>query len=270
MIALPLAVMFLFAAAQQSVPQQSDPALQQKLAEAQQAREETRQAAIHVNDLAGRIHSDADARAFVDAVAGRFTGSQLQSWVTRSIRHRVAHAEYEAVSDPSRLIPEQRVVNVWNEYARELDAPGETLVTVAELHNLRDAAYTMNKRMWKKDQFPQSLWIMPDIYAVDAEGKVADGCRAVEALKILHDMSLSFQSVLGARDRVQKGTLVSDTVRQWQQNPPPRPVKARGELKAIRDANPVRLAEYHYVQAHGQVDYQRLLERVFAELFPSE
>jgi hypothetical protein len=270
MIAISLAVVFLFAVAQQSVPQQSDPALQQRLADAQQAREETRQAAIHVNDLAGRIHSEADARAFVDAVADRFTGSQLQSWVTRSIRHRVAHAEYEAVSDPSRLISEQRVADIWNEYVRELDAPGETLVTVAELHNLRDAAYTMNKFMWKKERFPQSLWTMPDVYAVDAEGKVAIGCRAVEALKLLHDMSFSFQSVLSARDRVQKGTLVSDLIKQRDKNSTPRPQAVRGELKAIRDANPVRIAEYHYVQAHGQADYQRLLERLFAELFPAE
>jgi hypothetical protein len=270
MIALPLAVVFLFVAPQQSVPQQTDPALQQRLAEAQQMREETRQAALHVNDLAGNIRSEADARAYVDAVAERFTDSQLQSWMTRSIRHRVAHAEYEAVSDPSHLIPELRVVNVWNAYVRELDAPEETLVTVAELHNLRDAAYTMNKRMWKKEQFPQSIWIMPDIYAVDAEGKIAGGCRAVEALKILQDMSFSFQSVLGARERVRKGVLVSDSVAQREKNPTPGPQAVRGELRAGRDANPVRLAEYHYVQAHGQMDYQHLLERLYAELFPSE
>jgi hypothetical protein len=262
-----LTVFLLFVSPQQSGPQQPDPSMQQRAAE---ARESARQAAIHVNDLAGSIHSEADATAFVDAVAERFTDSQLQSWMTRSIRHRVAHAEYEAVSDPSHLIPEQRIVNVWNAYVRELDAPEETLITVAELHNLRDAAYTMNKLMWKKERFPKSLWTMPDVYAVDAEGKIAIGCRAVEALKILHDMSFFFEGVLSARDRVQKGILVSDTARQWQQNPAPRPVKERGELKATRDANPIRMAEYHYVQAHGGGDYQRLLERLFAELFPAE
>jgi hypothetical protein len=262
-----LAVFLLFVSAQQPVPQQSDPALQQRAAE---VRKSARQAAIHVNNLAGNIRSEADAKAFVDAVAERFTDSQLQSWMTRSIRHRVAHAEYEAVSDPSHLIPELRVVNIWNEYVRELDAPEETLVTVAELRNLRDAAYTMNKRMRKNERFPQSLWIIPDIYAVDAEGKLAGGCRAVEALKILHDMSFSFQSVLGARERVRKGVLLSDSVAQREKNPTPRPQAVRGELRAGRDANPVRLAEFHYVQAHGQIDYRRLLERLYAELFPSD
>jgi hypothetical protein len=230
MFAISLALLFLIGSPQESLPQQSDSALSQRLAEAQQLREATRQAAIHINDLAGRIHSEADAQAFV----------------------------------------EQRVVNIWNEYVRELDAPEETLVTAAELHNLRDASFTMNKRMWKKDQFPQSLWTMPDVYAVDAEGKVARGCRAVEALKILHDMSFSFQSVLGARNRVQKGILVSDMVRQSRQDaaPRPQPVQMHGELKATRNENPVRLAEYHYVQAHGERDYQRLLQRLSAELLP--
>jgi hypothetical protein len=267
MIALPLAVVFLFAAARQPVPQQPDPASQQKAAE---ARESGRQAAIHVNDLAGSIRSEADARAYVDAVAERFTDSQMQSWMTRSIRYRVAHAEYEALSDPSHLIPEQRVVNVWNAYVRELDAPEDTLITVAELHNLRDAAYTMNKRMWKNEQFPQSLWIVPDVYAVDAEGKVANGCRAVEALKLFHDMFYFFQNLEAARKRVQKGVLVSDLTRQWREPAGPRPQAAKAQLSASRDTKPVLAAEIRYVQAHGERDYQHLLERLYAELFPSE
>jgi hypothetical protein len=269
MIAIPLVLLFLFGAPQQSGPQAPDPAAQQKLEDARARYESTRQAAIHANELAGNLHSEADARAFVDAVAERLIGNQNWSWATRSIRHRVARAEYEAVSDPSRLIPEQRVVDVWNEYVRELDAPEETLVTAAEVHNLRDAGYTMNKLMWKKDRFPQSLWTMPNVYAAGADGKVATGCRAVEALKILHDMSSSFQSVLAARERVQRGVLVSDLAMQ-RQAPAPRPQPARSQLRAVRDANPVRVAEYHYVQAHGEGDYQHLLERLFAELFPEK
>lgn len=78
----------------------------------------------------------------------------------------MAHAEYEAVSDPSRLIPEQRIVDLWNEYVRELDAPEETLVTLAEVHNLRDAMYFGSKAMWKREGFTQQIWTAPDIHAV--------------------------------------------------------------------------------------------------------
>jgi len=270
MIAIPLVVALLFAAPQQSVPQQSDPALQQRLAEAREKYEPTRQAALHLNELAGTIRSEAEARAFVDAVAQRLTGHEHQSWTTRGIRLRVAHAEYEAVVDPSHLIPEQRIVDIWNEYVRELDAPGETLVTVAEVHNLRDAMYASSQSMWNREGFTQQLWTIPNVYAVDADGRVARGCRAVEALKLFHDMFYFFQNVQGARERVQKGVLVSDLARQRQRDPTPRPQTARGELRATRNANPILLAENRYLQAHGERDYLRLLERLFAELFPSE
>jgi hypothetical protein len=273
MIGIPLtvALILIFAAPQLSIPQQSDPALQQeRLEEARQTYESGRVAAIHVNDLAGNIHSDADARAFVDAVAQRLVGQEHLSWTTRSIRHRIAHAEYVAVSGSSGLIPEQRIVDIWNEYVRELDAPEETVVTAAELHNLRDAMYFSNQSMWKKEGFPQSLWTVPNVYAVDADGKVANGCRALEALKLFHDMFYFFQNVESARERVRKGVVVSDRAKQRQQDAPREPQVVKFHLAASTRPNPVMPAEYRYVQAHGERDYQRLLERLFAELFPAE
>jgi hypothetical protein len=270
MIAIPLAVVLLFAAPQQSVPQQqSELTPQQRLEEARKKYEPLRQAAIHVNELAENVHSEADARDFVDAVAERLTGNQHQSWTTRGIRHRVAHAEYKAVSDPAQLIPEQRIVSIWNEYVRELDAPEETLVTVAELHNLRDAMYTSSQLMWKREGFTQQFWTIPNVYAVDADGKIASGCRAVEALKIFHDMFYFFQTVQGARERVLKGVLVSDLTRQREQGGT-RPQVVNSQLSASRKTNPVLAAENRYVQAHGERDYRRLLERLFAELFPAD
>ncbi|MGB7863615.1 MAG: hypothetical protein WCF74_09530 [Candidatus Sulfotelmatobacter sp.] len=270
MIAIPLIILFLLGAPQPTGPS-TDPAAQPSPQQAKAQYEAYRQAAIHINELAGNIHSEADARAFVDAVAERMGGDELPWWATASIRHRVAHAEYGAVSDSSKLIPEQRIVNVWNEYVRELDAPEKTLVTVAEVHNLRDAQYTMNQRMWKKEQFPQSLWIMPDVYAVGSDGKVANGCRAIEALRTLHDMFSSFPSVQGARERVQKGILVSDLVKQREKDAVSRPQTVRSHLaSASADTMPVRAAEIRYVQAHGEVDYVRLLEGLYEELFPAE
>jgi hypothetical protein len=271
MIAIPLALALLFAAPQQSAPQQpSELTQQQRLEQAREKYEPTRQAAIHVNELAGSIRSEADARAFVDAVAERLTGNQHQSFTTRGIRHRVARAEYLAVSDPSQLIPEQRIVDIWNEYVRELDAPGETLVTAAELHNMRDAMYTGSQSMWKKEGFTQQFWTIPNVYAVDVDGRVANGCRAVEALKIFHDMFYFFQNVQAARERVQKGILVSDLARQRKQDATPRPQVVKAQLSASRDTKPVLAAEIRYVRAHGEGDYRHLLERLYAELFPSE
>jgi hypothetical protein len=265
MISIILAAALLFAAAQQA-----DLTPQQRLAQAREKYETTRQAAIHINELAGRIHSEEDARTFVDAVAEYWSGHRHLSGMTGSVRDRVAHAEYEAVSHSSHLIPEQRVVDVWNEYVREIDAPEEALVTVAEVHNMRDAMYTMSNMTWGRE-FGQSLWTMPNLYALDGEGKVFDGCRPLEAVKVLYQMYLQFENVRRARERVSKGILVSDSARLRPEGARPQAVLTiRPGLHGYVSANPLPTAAGLYVQNHGQRDYARLLERLFKELFPKE
>ena len=247
--------------------------IKRKMEQARIAHESARKAALHINDLAGNIHSEADARTFVDAVAKALTGHQHLFWTGLSIRHRVAHAEYETVSDPSRLIPEQRVVDVWNEYVREIDAPEEALVTVAELHNLRDSMYALAHYIsWKQD-LGQSIWTMPNIYALDSDGRVASGCRAIEALKIIHDMHEMFMNVRAARDRVAIGMLTSDRLKEREQNPVPSPAPVlRSQLVAKTHfgvyQDPIRSAAFRYQREHGESAYQQLLRRLFAELFP--
>src|SRR5712692_2610642 len=141
----------------------------EELAAAQQEaslrRERHRQAAIRVNELAAHISSEADARAYVDAVADMFADSLPPSWATRGIRERIAHAEYEAVSDPLRQIPEQRIADVWNKYVREIGAFEEALVTAAEIHSMLDATFEAVQVMWSRGA-NQSAWTMPNIFVV--------------------------------------------------------------------------------------------------------
>ena len=155
------------------------------------------QAAIRLNDLATNIHSEQDARSFTDAVAEALWGKRFFGWTSRGIRHRVAHAEFESVSDAAQAIPEQRIADVWNEYIREIDAPEESLVTVAEIHNMRDGMYVADRRLWAKNF--QTIWTVPSIHALDADGKLADGCRAIEALKIIHSLYFEPESLPFAR-----------------------------------------------------------------------
>ena len=68
----------------------------------------------------------------MDKIAEMFAGTLPPTWVTAGIRHRIAHAEYEAASNPLRLIPEQRIADVWNKYVREIGASDEALVNVSE------------------------------------------------------------------------------------------------------------------------------------------
>src|SRR5438445_8042066 len=87
--------------------------------------ERHKQAAIRINELAGRIHAEADASAIVSEIAGLFAKELPPTWASSSIRQRVAHAEYETIGNPAKLIPEQRIVDVWNQYVREIGAPDE-------------------------------------------------------------------------------------------------------------------------------------------------
>jgi hypothetical protein len=285
MIAIPLLAAMLMGAPQQADPVQPGSTqlqagqltseqleqIKQKQEQFRQQHEPIRQTAIHINDLAGNIQSEADARAYVDAVAEELTGHRHMSWTTKSIRHRVAHAEYEAATDSSRQIPEQRIVDIWNEYVRQIGAPEEATVTEAELHNLRDAMYSSASHYMWKSEMTQSIWTMPNIYALDAGGRVANGCRALEALKIIHDMHETFPIVRSARVRVQKGVFVSDTIkeRKAKGTTPPRAFLATGSFHATSELISLRPFVYRYQHEHGERAYDQLLRRLFTELFPA-
>lgn len=122
--------------------------------------ERHRQLTVEMNDLAGRIHSDADANALVDKIAEIFTDALPPAWVTHGIRQRLAHAEYQAVSDPLRQIPEQRIADVWNEYVHEIGASDEALIAPAELHYLRDAHFAVAQLSWPRGQ---NIWTVSTI-----------------------------------------------------------------------------------------------------------
>jgi len=235
-----------------------------------QAREKARQAGIRVNDLAANIHSESDARVFVDTVAEQLGGDAL-AWTTVAMRHRVAHAEFQSVSDAAHLIPEQRIVNIWNQYVRELNAPEESLVTLAEIHNLHDAMLVGDQRIWERGQL-QSIWTAPGIHAVKADGSMAEGCRAVEALKILHSLFRDPAMLQGARQRVKEGVLVSDRLKQVRQsNKSETPREPSVRLTAGQAySNSVLSASTEYIRDHGELDYQRLMMRLFDEMFPRE
>jgi hypothetical protein len=226
--------------------------------------ERSRQIAIEINDLAGRIRSEADAKALVDKIADVFAASLPPSWMTSDFRQRIAHAEYEAVSDSSQLIPEQSIADIWNEYVREIGAPDEALVTAAELHNLRDAHFASAQFSWPHGQ---GIWTVPNIYSVDSSGKLAEGCRAIETLRILYDVDMLFDNLRGARERVRKGVLVSDELKRLLEKAPPQ--KTSYHLETHISNNPVWPAERRYIQEHGPFVLNGVVEKLFDELFPS-
>lgn len=233
---------------------------------AHEQHERHRQAAVRINDLAAQVQSEADASTIVEEIAAVFSDEMPPAWIASGIKQRVAEAEYQSVRESAKRIPEQRVVDVRNHYVREIAAPDETLVTAAEVHNMRDAEHTVSLLLWARDQ--QTIWTMPNIYAVGEDGTVSDGCRAIEAIRVIYDLD-HFQNLRSARDRVQRGVLVSEQVKNRTAESTPQ-TKRRVLVAAHPDDNPVRSAENRYFQEHGSLAYDQLLKRLFDELFPAE
>jgi hypothetical protein len=155
---------------------------------------EHREQSIQLNESAAHIDSEADSKRLVDQLAALFKDELPPAWATDSVRQRLARAEYKSATDTSSLIPEERIAEVWNRYVREIGAPDEAIVTVAEIHNLRDAQHATSQMFWERD-INRSVWTMPNIVAVGSNGKVANGCRALESIRVIYSMSLLFENV---------------------------------------------------------------------------
>jgi hypothetical protein len=224
-------------------------------------------AAIRINDLAGRIHSEADAKNYVFEIAVLFAKEIPPAYRRQDFLDKIAHAEYGSTSNPARLIPEQRVADVWNHYVREIGAPEETIVNAAEIHNMRDGTFTGAQIMWERGT--QTVWTMPNIFAIGPDGKVTEGCRAVEVVRIIHELDDLFQNLRNARDRLREGIVPSDAFKTRVEKANSRQQGA-AQLVYRSDTNPIRPAEMRYVQKHGLHAYQELLNNLFDELFPSE
>jgi len=150
---------------------------------------------------------------------------------------------------------------------REIGAPDEAIVSVAEIHNMRDGSFTVAQLMWARGN--RTIWTMPNVYALGPDGKVAYGCRALEAIRVIHDLEDLFQNLRAARDRLRSGIVVSDETKKRVAQPNPYP-HGRVRFEAHADANPIRPAEERYLQEHGSLAYDQLLARLFGDLFPPD
>jgi hypothetical protein len=250
-----------------------DSEIQKKLAESRARNEPHRQAAMRINEMAANIHSEKDARVLVDSIAEELTNHKHLLWAALKYRHHVARAEFEAVSDPANLIPDQRIADIWNEYVREIDAPDEGLVTQEEVHRLRSGRYRMSKLMWLREQ-GQTIWTMPNVHAVAKNGMIADGGRPLEMLDILNRLYSSFPEIVFARDRMREQNSSPSSTTEIAPRFVSRIGSGRGPASSISivtmPADPIRRAEARYQKEHGETAYRQLLERLFDELFPPQ
>ncbi|WP_263373455.1 hypothetical protein [Granulicella aggregans] len=219
---------------------------------------------LELNELASTPQSMEDARKMVDLIAEIFAKDLPPAWSTCSLRDQIANAEYESANSTPTLIPEQRVADAWNRYVQTIGASSDALVTVAEIHNLRDGSYAVSRYMWSRGT--RNLWSAPAIYATTPDQKLADGCTAVEVLRILWDISYQFRNLRGARERVKAGVLVSDTLKPLPPGATPPRSSVRGEVG--RRDDPVGEAASRYASEHGTRALVEALQTLTDDLFP--
>jgi hypothetical protein len=223
-----------------------------------------RQQAIRMNEMAGHITSPQDARRLVDTVARMFADVLPPDLATRAIRQHIAQAEYESATNPAKLIPEQQVADAWNRFITEIGGPEESRVSAEEIHYLRDGTYTTARLLWPRKEV-QTIWVMPAIYAAEPDGRVAEGCRSLEAIKVLHDLAYEPENLQWARERARKGILFSEVIRQ-EQKQPPRAERSYGRV-SIHTAppNPMMIARMRYVQERGEAAMAHAVEQLLSE-----
>jgi hypothetical protein len=219
------------------------------------------QHAIAINDAAGNIHSLDDARHLVDLVAAEFSDELPPRWSTQSICSRIARAEYKSVVEPGSLISEQHIADVWNDFVKKIGAPPETMLTAADVHYLRDAQYVSERIFWVREQ---DIWTIPGIFAVGPDGKVAQGSRALEAIRLLWLLANNEDDFPGIHAASQKGVLFSDLIKQRAKQGTG---QAQGGVAVLRMVSyPVQRAAVRYQREHGTRALDRALEDLLNNL----
>jgi hypothetical protein len=77
---------------------------------------------------------------------------------------------------------------------------------------MRDGSFTFAQLMWARGN--QTIWTMPNVFALGPDGRVADSCRALDAIRVIHDLESLFQNLRGARDRLRKGIVPSEEIKK--------------------------------------------------------
>ncbi len=230
------------------------------LRHAAELRRQMRDHSIAIDDLASNIQSLDDARKLVDLVATEFSDELPPKWATRSVRERIARAEYESAADPGSLIPEQHIADVWNDFVEKIGAPQETMLNAAEIHYLRDAQYVSARLGWSEGE--QQIWTIPGIFALGPDGKVANGSRALEAIRLLWNLGNLTDDFAGIHEQVQKGVLLSDLFPH-----PEKPWKPAGGYMTARVVSyPVQQAAFRYMHDHGARALDHAIERLLKDL----
>jgi hypothetical protein len=249
--------------------QQPSPEAMRKIGEEWQR---MREHADAINDLAGNIQSPDDARKLVNLVADEFSKDLPPRWMTHGIRERIARAEYAAAAEGA-LIPDERVAAVWNDFVERIGAPQETMLNAAEIHYVRDGEHLNARLSWNYGG--KDIWSVPGVFALGPDGRVANGSRALEAIRLLWNLGNGTADFAAIHTDTQKGILPTDRFLQWQKQaiqPAQKEQNPGGEQRSVGITSfsmpsfPIREAAFHYTQEHGERSFEHVVEGLLKDL----
>jgi hypothetical protein len=225
-----------------------------------------REHAVEINELAGHLNSQDDARRLVGMIADIFSDDLPHGIPIGRFLDRVAAAEYDAAQNPARRIPEQAIADAWNTFAREINAPPEGIVTAAEIHAMREGMFWSARMMWLPGR--ETIWTVPNFYATPPNGSLDENCRMLEAYDIVWQLANHYENLQGARERLAKGITLADmeaAARQTQGH------REYGRVAiSISPPDPIAIAEMRYVREHGELKMFQAAQKLTLDLLQAQ
>jgi hypothetical protein len=159
------------------------------------------------------IHSIQDVDTYINALiqnykkelSERFGVIDADLYRFGPIESRIAAAEYAAIGDHSKRIPEKFVVSAFNGLMDEWNTPSWARISLRELHAYREQL---------------ALTRYPASVARDDEGNLSDSCRPVEAVLLLYRLERSGGVSPGLRHLVESGNFNYAVGQQVSAGPP--------------------------------------------------
>jgi hypothetical protein len=136
------------------------------------------------------------------------------------------------------------------------------MLTAADVHYLRDAQYVSARIFWSRDE--QNIWTIPGIFAVGPDGKVAQGSRALEAIRLLWLLGNNEDDFPNIHLATQKGVLLSDLLQQ--QAKPGAPAQRGYVTFRTNVSYPIQQAAFRYQRDHGARALNRAVEDLLKNL----
>jgi len=135
-----------------------------------------------------RIRSEADAEAYIDALLENFPQVEHLVPSLSRMKKRLGRAEYAAVRDTSKAVPEAVVAEAFNRIMDRWGTPLWARVSPDEVHVFRVLFSPM--------RYPHAVSRLPS-------GQVAKHCRPVEALYLIYLLDSSPRALVGIRQMLE-------------------------------------------------------------------